>query len=742
MNQNDSINDQHHQQSDPALNDDNQIKINLNYNFVSYEDPNHLNELFGHNKGDGDDSKSLDEITFRYEHHRSETFAHFVQFPSSDSKEDSLNYSSSSVYDESDDDHHRKFRRQIYEEDFRVKIIPDVSPTTIVDDKQEEEVQQSKSRKLFPRQLSKCLSSTTNDLHSLFKKLSCLKRISSVVDLTHHKTTETLLKKKPRRLTYQNGKTLTKSDIIHCQQFDQIKESNDAKQQQSSENLEKSSSSSLIVPKLHIEEIAINGDIQIEQTDPVQETSSTRFDSQQTSTKIFDPDHKLDDHQTFIIYSSSEPANDLNNINTHHPEQYTISQSISLSNFHPVPKSKQSSESVDCVEHSSPSNYRSICLPSNHIHLPPAQSPATIINSESEYFSHSTDKNKKSKMIANQQNNHFESQNSQQNQPSYVNISRVNHGYVPYNRYTSEYRRDDSLLRSPVEDLESLYGESFADDWNKSRVKKGQSIEKSIHPNTTETSPTNQIKTTLASSKLFQKINSVDNSESSEDNKSNNNSFDKDWWLREHQPHSHKNHDGQAFMEKIQEQKARIQNKIQQGEKWLANTKDIPEECIGKIRSAIGKANLLLDKKFQQFQKLCEDSINQADGEQFKIQSDDLQGFWDMVMIQVHDVNQSFDELIQFKQNHWKPSPQLDQIDSNSKTMSPKIGSRQPSSNMTTIHNNTSSPRKYDNNNKITANINSPRNEERQRRLMEIKRRGKMTMKQDSDEIRIFAPSK
>lgn len=40
-----------------------------------------------------------------------------------------------------------------------------------------------------------------------------------------------------------------------------------------------------------------------------------------------------------------------------------------------------------------------------------------------------------------------------------------------------------------------------------------------------------------------------------------------------------------------------------------------------------------------------------------------------MVMIQVHDVNQSFDELIQFKQNHWKPSPQLDQIDSNSKTV-------------------------------------------------------------------------
>lgn len=102
--------------------------------------------------------------------------------------------------------------------------------------------------------------------------------------------------------------------------------------------------------------------------------------------------------------------------------------------------------------------------------------------------------------------------------------------------------------------------------------------------------------------------------DSSED--TTNKSYDKDWWLREHQPQSNRNpiddgqNDGRIFLEKIQEQKSRIQNKIQQGEKWLiTNPKDIPEECIGKIRVAIGKANLLLDKKFQQFQKLCEDSI-------------------------------------------------------------------------------------------------------------------------------------
>lgn len=80
--------------------------------------------------------------------------------------------------------------------------------------------------------------------------------------------------------------------------------------------------------------------------------------------------------------------------------------------------------------------------------------------------------------------------------------------------------------------------------------------------------------------------------------------------------------------------------------------------------------------------------------------------------------------------------------------MSPKsrIFPRQTSSNIHEI--TTSSPRKYDTNNNKTSttieNINSPRNEERQRRLMEIKRRAKMIMKQDdeSDDIQIFAPSK
>lgn len=263
-----------------------------------------------------------------------------------------------------------------------------------------------------------------------------------------------------------------------------------------------------------------------------------------------------------------------------------------------------------------------------------------------------------------QHHEQFHFDNQPMNQPSYVNISRVNHGYVPYNRYTSEYRRDDSLLRYdeftslPLEDtskgflhrkIESLYGETFADDWEKTRVKKGQSIEQLPED---ANKMRDQIKTTLASSKLFLKINSIDNSDL--ESKTIDKDADKDWWLREHQANRmHGPNDGKAFLHKLQEQRNRIQNKISRAEDWLTNSNNIPEECIGKIRAAIGKANLLLDKKFQQFQKLCEDSINQGDKEEFKIQNDDLQGFWDMVMIQINDVNQTFEHLIKLKQNQW-----------------------------------------------------------------------------------------
>lgn len=43
----------------------------------------------------------------------------------------------------------------------------------------------------------------------------------------------------------------------------------------------------------------------------------------------------------------------------------------------------------------------------------------------------------------------------------------------------------------------------------------------------------------------------------------------------------------------------------------------------------------------------------QSEDQQFKINPDDLQGFWDMVTIQVEEVKGAFDDLDVLRQNNW-----------------------------------------------------------------------------------------
>src|SRR5699024_8800516 len=67
--------------------------------------------------------------------------------------------------------------------------------------------------------------------------------------------------------------------------------------------------------------------------------------------------------------------------------------------------------------------------------------------------------------------------------------------------------------------------------------------------------------------------------------------------------------DGNWFLREAGEQKIGIKHRIRQCENWLHEADHIPEDAVGKIRAAIGKANLLVDKKFHQFEQLCHDSI-------------------------------------------------------------------------------------------------------------------------------------
>ncbi|XP_033114728.1 serine/arginine repetitive matrix protein 2-like isoform X2 [Anneissia japonica] len=109
--------------------------------------------------------------------------------------------------------------------------------------------------------------------------------------------------------------------------------------------------------------------------------------------------------------------------------------------------------------------------------------------------------------------------------------------------------------------------------------------------------------------------------------------------------------DGHYFLRVVNGQQSRIEDLCQRAEKNLE--KELTDEVCGIIRSAIGKASLLTNKKFKQFRGLCEKNINQSDDEQFKTMPMDLVGFWEMVMLQVEDVERLFQEVDNLEKNGW-----------------------------------------------------------------------------------------
>lgn len=57
---------------------------------------------------------------------------------------------------------------------------------------------------------------------------------------------------------------------------------------------------------------------------------------------------------------------------------------------------------------------------------------------------------------------------------------------------------------------------------------------------------------------------------------------------------------------------------------------------------------------FFQFKGLCNDSINQTPGDMPPPTADDLQGFWEMVLLQVENVDSLYADLDKLRANGWK----------------------------------------------------------------------------------------
>uniref|UniRef100_A0A3B5MR12 Discs, large (Drosophila) homolog-associated protein 4b n=1 Tax=Xiphophorus couchianus TaxID=32473 RepID=A0A3B5MR12_9TELE len=109
--------------------------------------------------------------------------------------------------------------------------------------------------------------------------------------------------------------------------------------------------------------------------------------------------------------------------------------------------------------------------------------------------------------------------------------------------------------------------------------------------------------------------------------------------------------DGHWFLKLLQAETARMEGWCQQMEQ---ETKDnqLSEE-LGKVRSAVGSAQLLMSQKFQQFRGLCEQNLNVTANPRPTAQ--DLAGFWDLLQLSIEDISLKFDELYHLKSNDWQP---------------------------------------------------------------------------------------
>lgn len=131
--------------------------------------------------------------------------------------------------------------------------------------------------------------------------------------------------------------------------------------------------------------------------------------------------------------------------------------------------------------------------------------------------------------------------------------------------------------------------------------------------------------------------------------------------------------DGHYFLKILDQQATRLLTLADKVDSDI-DTPDLSEEVIGKLRSASGKARLLVSQKMQQFKGLCTNNINQSAGEAFPTTNQDLQGFWDMVMLQVDQVDRLFDEISRLKANNWKEdTPKKIELKSNGTTRPRKL---------------------------------------------------------------------
>ncbi|XP_077392217.1 disks large-associated protein 1 isoform X5 [Festucalex cinctus] len=130
--------------------------------------------------------------------------------------------------------------------------------------------------------------------------------------------------------------------------------------------------------------------------------------------------------------------------------------------------------------------------------------------------------------------------------------------------------------------------------------------------------------------------------------------------------------DGRWFLKLLQAETDRMEGWCRQME-MEQQRNDLPEDVLGKMRSAIGSAQLLMSQKFQQFRELCEENLNPHAHP--RPVASDLAGFWDMLQLSIENISLKFDELHQLRANNWRP---LDPPERKERRLPPPVPKKPP----------------------------------------------------------------
>ncbi|XP_069579137.1 disks large-associated protein 1-like isoform X3 [Brachyistius frenatus] len=130
--------------------------------------------------------------------------------------------------------------------------------------------------------------------------------------------------------------------------------------------------------------------------------------------------------------------------------------------------------------------------------------------------------------------------------------------------------------------------------------------------------------------------------------------------------------DGRWFLKLLQAETDRMEGWCRQME-LDQRENDLPEDILGKMRSAVGSAQLLMSQKFLQFRELCEENLN-PNTHPHPVASD-LAGFWDMLQLSIENISLKFDELHQLRANNWRP---LDGPERKERRLPPPVPKKPP----------------------------------------------------------------